>query len=100
MGVYINMINTIIELQEIISKSNTISKEATDILLELDTTSSTATRARLNDMLVEIYNRLKNNERITFEILNKVITAEELNKWINSELTEYSVRLFNETINN
>lgn len=93
------MVGTVNELRNAITNAKVIKKEITDTLLELDTLPSVGTQADLNDMLVELYDRIKSNEEITFEIFNKVITTEEYIRWIENEFTTYSSKLFIGTIN-
>ena len=93
------MVGTVNELRNAITNVKVIKKEITDTLLELDTLPSVGTQADLNDMLVELYDRIKSNEEITFEIFNKVITTEEYIQWIENEFTTYSSKLFIDTIN-
>lgn len=93
------MIRSINELRETISKGNYINKEITNTLLEIDVLPSIGMQSRLNLMLVELYNRLENGEQIQFEkFADSYIQAKTFKEWINTEFTDYSAKLFNETI--
>ena len=52
------MINTTKDIYNHIENAEIISKELTNILLELDTTNSRVTQASLNDMLIALHNRI------------------------------------------
>ncbi len=88
------------ELLEAIKHQHHISKEITDTLIELDQLPSTGTQVYLNDLIVELYNRVVDvNDDITVDIFaDKVITPEEFTKWVDDNFTEYSANLFKESI--
>ena len=93
------MIRSINELRETISKGNYINKEITNTLLEIDVLPSTGMQSSLNSMLVELYKRLENGEQIQFEkFADSYIQAKTFKDWVNAEFTNYSSKLFNETI--
>lgn len=77
-----------------------ISKEITEIFLELDVMNSVTTQASLNDMLVDLRKRIKTEDIVVEQISgeNKT-TVEEFDSWINDNFTVYSSRLYKETVN-
>lgn len=77
-----------------------ISKEITEIFLELDVMNSVTTQASLNDMLVDLRKRIKTEDIVVEQISgeNKT-TVEEFDSWIDDNFTVYSSRLYKETIN-
>lgn len=77
-----------------------ISKEITEIFLELDVMNSVTTQASLNDMLVDLRKRIKTEDIVVEQISgeNKT-TVEEFDSWIDDNFTVYSSRLYKETVN-
>lgn len=94
------MVKTQKELFDAIKYQHTIGKEITDTLIELDQLPSTGTQVYLNDLLVELYNRVVDkNDDITVEVFNdKVITDKEFIEWVDSNFTNYSANFFRKTI--
>ena len=92
------MISTVKEIYNHIEKAEVISKELTDILLELDTTNSRVTQASLNDMLIALHNRINKDGSVKFELLDTDVDVESFIHWIESEFTLYSTNLVKETI--
>lgn len=76
-----------------------ISKEITEIFLELDVMNSVTTQASLNDMLVDLRKRIKTEDIVVEQISgeNKT-TVEEFDSWIDDNFTVYSSRLYKETV--
>ena len=94
------MVKTEKELIEAIKHQHTIEKEITDTLIELDSLPSTGTQVYLNDLLVELYKRvIDGKDDIVVEAFGKnVITSDEFIKWVDDNFTEYSSKLFKESI--
>lgn len=91
---------TVQELRDVISNGTVISKDVLKILLELDTTPSVTTQASLNDMVVELYQRVKATGDISFELENetKKLNAGEFIAWIRDNFTDHSYEMFLDTI--
>ena len=83
------------ELFSTIETSDFISKEVTDILLELDVTNSVTTQASLDELLTKLYHRLA-DENIEIEILGKNVSQEDFAKWVDENFDAYSQKLFRE----
>lgn len=83
------------ELFETVEKSNVISKEVTDILLELDTTASVTTQASLEELLSTLYKRLS-DEDISIEVIGDHVTKEQFVSWVDDNYDDYSRKLFEE----
>lgn len=94
------MVNSIQELREAIEKENVIRLGVQKVLLELDTTPSVTTQASLNDMLVELYERVKASKdmKIETEAGENLINAGEFIAWVRDNFTEYSYEMFLDTI--
>ncbi len=94
------MVNNEKELLEAIKHHHHITKEITDTLIELDQLPSTGTQVFLNELIVNLYNRVVDvSDDIVVEIFGeKVISPEEFTKWIDDNFTEYSSDLFKKTI--
>ena len=88
------------ELRDAIENGEVIKNDVLKVLLELDTTPSVTTQASLNDMLVELYQRVKKTGDIYFEFENemKTLNAGEFIAWIRDNFTEYSYEMFLDTI--
>ena len=91
---------TVQELRDAIENGKVMSQDVLKVLLELDTTPSVTTQASLNDMLVELYQRVKAAKDISFEFEDgaKTLNAGEFIAWIRDNFTEYSYEMFLETI--
>ncbi len=83
------------ELFSTIETSDLISKEVTDILLELDVTNSVTTQASLEELLKKLYHRLA-DENIEIEIIGKNVSQEDFAKWVDENFDAYSQKLFHE----
>lgn len=92
------MIKSIEDLRKSLAVNSIISREATDALLELDTLPSTSTQACLNSILVDFYNRLKDEEKVNVEAIDKETTTYKFVVWVNNNFTQYSANMFNQTI--
>ena len=92
------MISTVKEIYNHIEKAEVISKELTDILLELDTTNSRVTQASLNDILMTLYNRIKSEEKTKFEVTDSYMNCEEFINWLYMNITTYSYNMFMESM--
>lgn len=94
------MVKTQQELFDAIKYQHSIGKEITDTLIELDQLPSTGTQVYLNDLLVELYNRVIDTEDdiIVEEFKDKVITDKEFIDWVDSNFTNYSANFFRKTI--
>ncbi len=88
------------ELLEAIKHEHHISKEITDTLVELDQLPSTGTQVFLNEIIVELYKRVVDaNDDIIVEVFgDKVMTSAEFTKWVEDNFTEYSAKLFKDSI--
>lgn len=88
------------QLYKIIKEEDIILKNVTDTLLELDTTPSTATQAYLNDLLIDLYDRIASKpNNITVEaISNEAINCDQFVKWIENNFTNYSFNMFKREI--
>lgn len=91
---------TVQELRDAIANSEVISNDVLKILLELDTTPSVTTQASLNDMLVELYQRVKATGDITFEFDDetKKVNAGEFIAWVRDNISVHSYEMFLDTI--
>jgi hypothetical protein len=86
------------ELVNAIKNDKVIKKEITDTLMELDIMPSTGTQAYLNDLLIDIYNRICNKEdNIEIEALAET-TPEKFIEFIDDNFTTYSAKLFKRSI--
>jgi len=86
------------ELVNAIKNDKVIKKEITDTLMELDVMPSTGTQAYLNDLLIDIYNRVNNkDDTVEIEVLDET-TSEKLIEFINNNFTTYSAKLFRQSI--
>lgn len=83
------------ELFSVIETSDFISKEVTDILLELDVTESVTTQASLEELLTKLYHRLS-SESVEIEVIGKDVTQEQFSAWVDENLDSYSQKLFHE----
>ena len=83
------------ELFHVIETSDFISKEVTDILLELDVTASVTTQASLEELLEKLYHRLE-TESIEIEIIGKEVSQERFAEWVDDNFDSYSQKLFHE----
>ena len=94
------MINNEKELLENIKHQHHITKEITDTLIELDQLPSTGTQVFLNDLIVTLYKRVMDgSDDIVVETFgDKVMTSKEFTKWVEDNFTEYSTKLFKESI--
>ena len=94
------MVNSIQELREAVEKDKVIRLGVQKVLLELDTTPSVTTQASLNELLVELYERVKASKDMQFETEAGVIpmNAGEFIAWVRDSFTEYSYEMFLDTI--
>lgn len=94
------MVLTTEQLYKIIKSESNITENVTNTLLELDTTPSTATQAYLNDILIDLYDRIAYEPNsITIEdFSNEPINCEQFVKWIEDNFTEYSFNMFKREI--
>ncbi|MBR1743159.1 MAG: hypothetical protein IJ733_15080 [Lachnospiraceae bacterium] len=83
------------ELYRVADEETKITKEVTDILLELDTTSSSTTQAELNELLIAIYRRI-GKEDIVVDAIDDVhpVTKEQFAGWVKESFDSYSADLF------
>ena len=93
------MISTVKDIYNHIEKAEIISKELTDILLEMDTTNSRVTQASLNDILVSLYNRIKVDKEVTFECTNNKLDCRAFIDWVDNNFTVYSANMLKDTLN-
>ena len=91
---------TIGGLYEAIEHFKRIDDSVTSVLLELDVMASTTTQAALNDLVVELGNRVKNEDDIVIDAINseKPATFEEYNTWVEDNFTEYSAKMYRDTL--
>lgn len=91
---------TIGELYEAIENSKRIDDSVTSVLLELDVMASTTTQAALNDLIVELGNRVKDEADIVIDAIDseKPATFEDYNTWIDDNFTEYSADMYRDTL--
>ena len=94
------MINNEKELLENIKHQHHITKEITDTLIELDQLPSTGTQVFLNDLIVSLYKRVMNgSDDIVVEAFgDKVMTSKDFTKWVEDNFTEYSTKLFKDSV--
>lgn len=92
------MISNVTEIFNQIEKSEVISKELTDVLLELDVTKSVVTQASLNDMLEALYKRIEAEGSMEFEGIEPKMSCAKFIDWLDKNFTRYSYKLFMETI--
>ncbi|MBQ3797015.1 MAG: hypothetical protein II842_12220 [Butyrivibrio sp.] len=94
------MINNEKELLENVKHQHHISKEVTDTLIELDQLPSTGTQVFLNDLIVTLYKRVMDgSDDVVVEVFgDKVMTSVEFTKWVEDNFTEYSTKLFKDSI--
>ena len=86
------------ELVNAIKNDKVIKVEITDTLLELDVLPSVGTQAYLNDLLIDIYNRICNKEdNVKVEVLEET-TPENFINFVNDKFTTYSAKLFRHSI--
>lgn len=86
------------ELVNAIKNDKILKVEITDTLLELDVLPSVGTQAYLNDLLIDIYNRICNKEdNIKVEALEET-TPENFISFVNDKFTTYSAKLFRHSI--
>lgn len=83
------------ELFKTVETSKEITKEVTDILLELDTTASVTTQASLNELLTTLYERL-DDEDINIEVIGDKVTKEQFKNWVEENFDDYSTDMFEE----
>ena len=93
------MINTTKDIYNHIENAEMISKELTNILLELDTTNSRVTQASLNDILVSLYSRIKADKEVAFECTNSKLNCKSFIDWIDNNFTIYSANMLKDTLN-
>ena len=86
------------ELFKLIESGDSLTVEMENILLELDTTNSVTTQAELNDLLVKLYERLKKGDHIRSERTGELLLVNVFINWVNTEFTDYSSKMFTETI--
>lgn len=91
---------TIGGLYEAIEHFKRIDDSVTSVLLELDVMASTTTQAALNDLVVELGNRVKNEADIVIDAIDseKPATFEEYNTWVEDNFTEYSAKMYRDTL--
>lgn len=83
------------ELYRVADEEKKITKEVTDILMELDTTASGTTQAELNELLIAIYRRI-DKEEITVDVIDQVhpVTKEQFAQWVRNSFDSYSADMF------
>lgn len=91
---------TIGGLYEAIEHFKRIDDSVTSVLLELDVMTSTTTQAALNDLIVELGNRVKDEADIVIDAIDseKPATFEDYNTWIDDNFTEYSADMYRDTL--
>ncbi|MBO5388273.1 MAG: hypothetical protein J6A59_09065 [Lachnospiraceae bacterium] len=93
------MLQSLSELRESLKNSKVITKEVSDTLLELDVLPSRGTQVDLNNMLVELYNRIKVLGSIPMEAIEGLdVTPVVFKEWVNQKFTVYSYNMFIQTI--
>lgn len=92
------MINTVKDIYNHIEKAEVISKELTNILLEMDITNSRVTQASLNDIFVSLYNRIKVDKEVAFECTNNKLDCKAFIDWIDNNFTVYSANMLKDTL--
>ena len=85
------------ELYGVLDNSTRFEKSVTDVLLELDNTTSVTTQASLNEMLVGIYRRLE-NQNIIIDVIGDSVSPIDFKNWVNENFDDYTVKLFNEEV--
>ncbi|MCR5054897.1 MAG: hypothetical protein K6A69_08650 [Lachnospiraceae bacterium] len=85
------------ELFRIVREETYIPKEVTDILLELDVTTSVTSQASLDELLNTLYQRLE-DEDIDIEVIGDKVTQAEFKDWVYENYDEYSADMFFEDI--
>ncbi len=95
-----NMVKNEKELIEAIKHEHHITQEITDTLIELDQLPSTGTQVYLNEMIVELYNRVVDGkDDVVVEVFkDKVISTDEFIKWVEDNFTSYSAGMFKKSI--
>ncbi|MBR1628251.1 MAG: hypothetical protein IJ679_03150 [Lachnospiraceae bacterium] len=82
------------QLYQVVETGTTISKEVTDIFLEMDSTASVSTQTELNQLMVKLYKRMS-KEKIVVELFGEEPCAPEVfKKWVEDEMDNYTVGLF------
>ena len=86
------------ELYKMANSGKRITKECTDIFLELDRTASVATQAELNELLTGIYSRI-DKEKIVVEVIDEQnpVNKEQFAVWVNDNFDAYSAKMFGES---
>ncbi len=86
------------ELYKMVNSGERITKECTNIFLELDRTSSVATQAELNELLTGIYSRIE-NEKVVVEVIDEEnpVSKEQFAAWVNDNFDVYSAKMFGES---
>ena len=89
------------ELFDAVEKETNITKEITDIFLELDSTGSMATQVDLNNLLLALWERL-DDEDIRIEAIGGGMSTsqDDFADWIRNNFDDYSVKLFEGAIGN
>ena len=88
------------ELYKSIETNKVITEDITNILLELDVTNSITTQASLNNLLVELRDRIRTERDIIVNTINKdrPVKVYEFDTWILEKFTPYSSDLYQKSI--
>jgi len=85
-------------LTDAIKNDKVIKSDIIDTLIELDELPSVGTQAYLNDLLIDIYNRVCDPEdNIKIEVLDET-TPDKMIEFVNNNFTTYSAKLFRQSV--
>lgn len=81
-------------------KSGFITKEMTDMLIEMDNTQTVTAQIEVSRLLTTLYNRLVNSDEIILieEIGQRPAMSTDIIVWAESNLSTGSVKLFKDNI--
>ena len=86
------------KLYHAVEREAVITKEMTDIFLELDVTASVTTQAELNNLLIKLYQRLKEQDIVVELFGDGPCEPQVLKNWVCENMDNYTVGLFLEGI--
>lgn len=84
------------KLNDIIQNERVITREATELMLELDIMPSVTTQALLNTYIVDLYHRLQKDNDVIIEVIDSehVTDSDKFATWVRDNFTTYSYRMF------
>lgn len=77
-----------------IDKTDTITNEIVGIFKEMDELPSVTTQASLNNMLVTLSKRIKNNEDLVLESTGEKLDKCSFDEWVQNTFGEYSAKMY------